>query len=489
MSAAPLTRRAFGRLAALSGAGLLLSRSAAAQLLDERTGAAVPQRILILGAGLAGLAAATKLIAEGHDVSLLEARTRPGGRVHTLREPFSDGLYAEAGAGRIPSTHALTLETVKRCALELEPFYPASGAGVFLAGGFLAAAERQVVPFGGNPSLASPALGFNARERAAGANGLSALYFDRVREEIRALPDDGWPYRGLSHYKDVSYAEFLARQGASPAAIHLMAQGFETDSLLDYARDALSHVVPMLWKIRGGNDQLPRALAQPLQGRIRYGAEVRRIEQDARGVRIAYVAGGAQHTLRADRAICTIPFTVLREIEVSPAFSAAKRRAIDGMYLGPVARVFVQTRTRFWERDGRNGFATVDQPMEIWSPSFNQPGTRGLLMSYAYEALARETSALPPEQQIERMLALFERVHPGARDEFEAAATYSWGNEKYSRGAFLVTRPGEFELLDHVATPEGRVHFAGEHASPWPGWMQGALHSGLRAASEVGVAR
>ena len=96
---------------------------------------------------------------------------------------------------------------------------------------------------------------------------------------------------------------------------------------------------------------MPRALAQPLQGRIRYGAEVRRIEQDARGARIAYVAGGAQHTLRADRAICTLPFTVLREIEVSPAFSAAKRRAIDGMYLGPVARVFVQTRTRFWERD------------------------------------------------------------------------------------------------------------------------------------------
>ncbi len=483
MSAA-LTRRAFGRLAALSSAGLLLDRTAAAQLLDERAATAPPQRVLILGAGLAGLAAAAKLVAEGHDVLLLEARTRPGGRVHTLREPFSDGLYAEAGAGRIPSTHALTLEYVKRCALELDPFYPESGAGVFLAGD-----ERQVVPFGGNPSLASPALGFNARERAAGANGLSALYFDRVREEIRALPKDAWPFREFAHYKDSTYAEFLAQQGASPAAIRLMAQGFEADSLLDFAHDAVSHAVPMLWKIRGGNDHLPRALAEPLRERLRYGAEVRRIEQDARGVRVAYIAGGTHHVERADRAICTIPFTVLREIEVSPAFSAAKRHTIDGLYSGPVARVFVQTRTRFWERDGRNGFASVDQPMEVWSPSFNQPGARGLLMSYAYEDLARETSALPPEVRIERMLALFERIHPGVRDEFEAAATHSWLNEKYSRGAFLVTRPGEFELLEHVATPEGRVHFAGEHTSPWPGWMQGALHSGLRAAGEVGGVR
>ena len=106
-------------------------------------------------------------------------------------------------------------------------------------------------------------------------------------------------------------------------------------------------------------------------------------------------------------------------------------------------------------------------------------------MAYIYEELAREYSALAPQARINRTLDLFEQVHPGARAEFETATTWSWSNEPYSRGAFLTTRPGEFKLLAGAAAPEGRVHFAGEHTSPWPDWIQGALHSGLRAAREV----
>src|SRR5262249_2632476 len=150
-----------------------------------------------------------------------------------------------------------------------------------------------------------------------------------------------------------------------------------------------------------------------------------------------------------------------------------------------VARVLVQTRTRFWEREGLNGFATVDQPMEIWSPTYNQPGKRGIVMSYIYEKLAGEYSGLSPQAQIDRTLALYEQVHPGIGREFETATTWSWDNEKYSRGAYLVTRAGEFDMLSHAAAAEGRVHFAGEHTSPWPGWIQGALHSGLRVAQEI----
>src|SRR6187397_3322041 len=82
------------------------------------------RKVLVLGAGMAGLVAAYELGKLGHDVTVLEARTRPGGRVHTLREPFSDGLYAEAGAARIPDNHDLTLKYVSTFELPLEPFYP-----------------------------------------------------------------------------------------------------------------------------------------------------------------------------------------------------------------------------------------------------------------------------------------------------------------------------------------------------------------------------
>jgi monoamine oxidase len=480
---ARIRRRGLLKLAGLAGAGLALDRAEARALLDLASGGRGAKRVLILGAGIAGLVAAEKLRELGHEALLLEARSRPGGRVHTLREPFSDGLYAEAGAGRIPSTHALTLEVVRRNSLELDPFYPTRGDTVFLWRG-----RRVVVPAGGSPATAALAPKLNAREREAGLAGLSALYFDRLREEIRALPADGWPFPAFPKYKDLTYGEFLARQGASADAIEHLTQGFADDSLLDYAHDALSHAVPMLWKIRGGNDLLPRAMASRLRAQIRYGAEVRRIEQSARGVRVAFEAGGVTHAESADRVICTIPFPVLRDIELSPAVSAGKRRAIDELYLGPVARVFVQTRTRFWERDGRNGFATVDRPMEIWSPTHDQSGERGIVMSYIYEAAAREYSALPEADRIARTLDLFEQIHPGLRETFETATSWSWLNEKYSRGAYLVARVGDFALLEHVATPEGRIHFAGEHSSPWPGWIQGALHSGLRAAQEVHAA-
>jgi monoamine oxidase len=241
----------------------------------------------------------------------------------------------------------------------------------------------------------------------------------------------------------------------------------------------------MLSKIRGGNDRLPQAMAGALGAQIRYGAEVQRIEQSATGVRVSYRSGGQQQQASADRVICTIPFTVLRHIGIAPALSAAKARTVQNLYLGPVARVYVQTHSRYWEQQGLNGFASVDQAMELWSPTFHQPGTRGILMSYIYEDLAREYSAQSPADQIERSITLFDQVHPGLRPEVEAATTWSWLNEPYSRGAFLVARPDQFELLRDIAVPEGRIHFAGEHTSPWPGWIQGALHSGLRTADEV----
>lgn len=485
----PMTRRQFVRLVGIAGGGLALEPAFGLQPSSDKAGTdrerrpASGRKVIILGAGVAGLAAGLKLRETGHDVTILEARTRPGGRVHTLREPFSDALYAEAGAGRIPVTHALTLEYVSRFNLELDPFYPDWGADVLLWRN-----KRVVVPYGGKADLTQLRVNFTQREREAGFAGLSKLYLEKTREEIRALPAAGWPYPAFNRYKDVSYGDFLRQQGASSDAIEYLAQGFEDDSLFDYAHDAVSHAVPQLWKIRGGNDLLPRAMAQPLKEQIRYGAEVRRIEQNAARVSVTYISGGIHYTEAADRLICTIPFTVLRDIEVSPAWSTGKARAVRDLYLGAVARVFVQTRTRFWERQKLNGFATVDQPMELWSPTFNQPGTRGILMSYIYERLAREYSAQTPQAQIDRTLELFEQVHPGVRENFETATTWSWLNEPYSRGAYLVTKAGQFEQLKYVATPEGRVHFAGEHTSPWPGWIQGALHSGLRTANEINAA-
>src|ERR1043165_8278571 len=114
----PMNRRTFIQRSALAIAGASLSR------FNFITVSAAPKRIIIIGAGMAGLSAGYELTQLGHEVTILEARARPGGRVHTLRERFDDGLYAEAGAARIPEDHNLTLKYVKLFNLPLEPMYP-----------------------------------------------------------------------------------------------------------------------------------------------------------------------------------------------------------------------------------------------------------------------------------------------------------------------------------------------------------------------------
>jgi monoamine oxidase len=113
-----ITRRQFLKRSAVAAAAVSLAQSNA---FGAITVGPSPKKILIIGAGMAGLCAGYELTQLGHDVTILEARTRPGGRVHTLREPFSDGLYAEAGAARIPDNHDLTLKYVKLFGVTLEP--------------------------------------------------------------------------------------------------------------------------------------------------------------------------------------------------------------------------------------------------------------------------------------------------------------------------------------------------------------------------------
>ncbi|HKC24462.1 MAG TPA: FAD-dependent oxidoreductase, partial [Thermoanaerobaculia bacterium] len=443
-----------------------------------------PKRIAVLGAGLGGLSAAFELAAAGHDVTILEAQRRPGGRVQTLRD-FSDGLYAEAGAGRIPDTHRVTLHYVRLFGLRLAPFYPTTPSQLAYLRGkrirfdSLARIDMSQVP-----------LALTAEERTAGLDGMEERY---VRAAFRGLGDfeaEGWPSETLRReYEGLTFGELLEKNGASKDAIAYLSTGFEDDSALDFLRDAVSHNTKELFKIVGGNDRLPHEFAERLKERIRYGAVVREIRQTASGVEVLYEQAGAPSRVEADRAVCALPFSILRHLAVVPAFPEDKRAAIEKLRYGNVTRVVLQTRTRFWTRAGLNGFALVDRPMEVWSPSFDQPGTRGLLTAYTYERLARELGALTEPERIRSVASYLAEVHPGLDRELEGGVSKCWDEDPFARGAYTLFNPGELSTLPPILRrPEGRIHFAGEHVSPYPGWMQGALMSGLRAAREANEA-
>lgn len=367
------------------------------------------QKVLVLGAGLAGLSAAYELTAAGHDVTVLEAQERPGGRVLTLRKGFADGLYAEAGAARIPPWHEWTLFYAKLLGLSLEPFFPQTGSFVVVDEG-----KRRLESW--------------------------TEYADAIRAK-RGLPLDQRRY------------------------------GFRINRRSEW------------YKIRGGSDLFPRAFVERLGPKVIYESAVKRIEQDPQRVRVRFMQRGQLQTMEGDQLVCTIPFPVLRRIETAPVFSERKREVIEELVYAMAARICLQTKERFWESRGENGFGVTDWPAEIWQPSLGQPGRRGILQFYLHHTEAIQMLAYGETGRVEHALDRMEEAVPGARRHFEVAVEKYWCQDIWAGGAYSAPREDQWEA---IAAVEGRVHFAGEHTTPFEnGWMQGALESGYRVAREV----
>jgi monoamine oxidase len=458
-------------------------QSAAALPAALTLGRQVRPRVIVVGAGLAGLAAAYELDAAGHDVTVLEARTRPGGRVYTMREPFSDGLYAEAGAARIQDTHAFTLRYAKQFDLALDPFWPNEGTSITqVAGRRISGPPRFLV------NLADVPLPFSDEERKLGHGPSLVKYLFSHLPALGDVTEAHWTARDLSRFEQ-PIAEFCRLQGASPALLKLLALGHDLGgmSTLHLLRDSAVGAATRDWySIRGGNDLLPRALAARLAERISYGTPVVRIEQDPASVRVTCLRAETPLTITGDYAVCAIPLPVLRRVEIAPELPPLKRAAVDEVEFMPMARVFLQSRQRFWLARGESGWANTDDPMDVWDYTRGQPGTRGILGAYTSGRMARQISARDPAARGAFVLEMMERVHPGIRQHYEGSASYSWVTDPWALGAAAEFKAGQLSrFYAAMRTPEGRIHFAGEHTSPWSGWMNGGLESGNRAAAEI----
>jgi len=334
-----------------------------------------------MGAGLAGLSAAYELDRAGHDAVVLEAQVRPGGRVQTLRSPFSDGLYAETGAARIPDNHDLTLKYLKAFGLSLTPFYPERGDYLDVVRG-QAAQRRKPLD--------------ESESTFAGDNPL-----DSILKEVGDPSAPKWSGASLLPYDEISTLELLRRLGLSDKTISTVWLGAATLEDLDtvsalwvlrYSASELTETTR--FKIEGGNDQLPKEFARRLSGRMRYGAGVTGIKQDPDRVEVFYDQLGASRKLAGDYLVCTLPFPVLRGIRVEPEFSPGKQRAIKELQYGSVTRSLVQVSQRFWDKSGANGFARTDAPAEVWHATWDQPGPRGVLAFYIREETARRVARL-----------------------------------------------------------------------------------------------
>jgi monoamine oxidase len=448
----------------------------------HRVQASTPETVVVVGAGPAGLAAAHRLRGSAKRVIVLEARDTAGGRIRTVRAPFDDGLYGEAGAARISEAHSFTLGWVNELGLSIMPFAATNGAALLTVHGKRFSASD-------NESLRAVDLDLRPDERGLTPGALLNRYVGDVLADVGALDPGADVYRSWQTYDSETWPNWLRGRGASESAVALMTLGADPmalSALYVLRQIALHGGARRYYTIRGGMDRLPKAIAADLGDSVKYNAAVVSIDHGPNNVKVSYVENGRNATITADRVVLAVPFSTLRRIAINPRFSTEKMQAIESLAYYPATRVLFQTRDRFWTKAGMSGTARTDYALETWDDSYGQNGKAGILSGTIGGRMDSALAPLDARARLEAAKKMMSQPFPEIANTLDKSVIQRWDDDPWARGAFAAFAPEQMtHFMPTIAHPEGRVHFAGEHTSPWTGWMEGALRSGERVAQEI----
>ena len=466
----------------------LLSSSLSGQLAQA---AGQGKKVLVIGGGAAGLCAGYELRKAGCEVTVFEQRPIPGGRMMTIREPFADGQVAEAGAMVLGTkiiedyVSEFSLPTV---AADLTTM---RSAPFFLRGQYIDADE--------NGSYSWP-LDVNEDEQGLSRGALLSKYWYGATADTRSAHRFAdFPFKALHEMDQLSFADFLRRQGATEAAIEIMTIGYfdqvgdgpESYSALSALTDVIAfnslEINIPAFQIVGGNDLLPKSFADRLGDAVRFDSPVRAIEQTGNGVKLSVHGPDGQYDVSGDYVICAAPLHALRDIDMPANLPGWRRDAFEKIEPTSITRTFLQFKERFWEKAGRSPAARTDLPIQgVFPTASQQPGSRGILESFTGGAKARVFNDMSDDAAIELVLTEMSKVHPEARDSFEVGAVVRWDKEPGLHGCQAYFKPGQLHrYFPRLAEPEGRVYFAGDHVGGLPGYTFSALLSAQKAVLDI----
>lgn len=436
------------------------------------------RRILVLGAGMAGLTAALALHRRGHLVDVLEYQNRVGGRLLSI--PLEGGQFTEAGGGHFRTNMPLVCGYVEKFNLPLIAMN--DGCPRYHVGGLV-----------GDGTLTSPwPWPMRPDERNVELSALLARYLVRAGINLHTVLQPSWPDTAtLERYDDVDLKELLQSLGASDAFLRLVdahaAEATVGTAVLALLPDFAYHFADRnLFRLAGGNETLPRILAAALGPRVHLNTPVTAIEQTAQQATVTTADGRRWH---GDEVISTIPFTILRTLPITPRLLPRKQELIDELDWTPVVKVYVQTKGLPWLKQGVRGWpmAASDRPWErVIDITGNERGGHGNVFFYLTGKNAENYLRRPQATRANELLQQFQADLPGLLDdEVLTLGEFSWPDQPWIQAAFANLPVGGGWMIREWQTPEGRLHFAGDFTTLKSGWVEGAIESGLRAAQQI----
>jgi monoamine oxidase len=456
-----------------------------------RARAAAPPRVVVVGAGLAGLTCAHRLKQAGVLASVHEASDRLGGRCWSIRGKFAPGLVAEHGGELIDTGHIEIRQLCQELGLATDNLLRAEANGtepLYYFDGRAYTDAEATEDFNGvyqklHKDVSAASYPTTYRISTQRGRDLDAM---TITEWIEESVPGGMSSR-FGQLLDVTYNIEFGAECSEQSALNLI-------YLLGYigqGRLRLFGKSDEKHHVRGGNDQIPAALGAALPGQITMGSELVAIRRNTASYTLTFRQGPATKTVTADRVVLALPFSIMRRsVDWSRAgFGPEKSRAIREVGMGTNSKLNVGFKTRHWQALGCNGDTYSDTGFQnTWEVSRGQPGTAGILVDYTGGRIGDTFRTGTPESRARGFLAQLEPVLPGVTDQWDGRATVDhWPSQPWARGSYSYYKPGQYSAFGGSEEEvSGACHFAGEHTTQdFQGYLQGAVFSGQRAAAEV----
>jgi monoamine oxidase len=450
-----LTRRKFLTRASVAAVGMIAASKAL------RVAASTPAKIVILGAGFAGLSAAYLLSKQGISATILEARSRIGGRVFSHTIDSTDKLVVELGAEWVGASHKRVIELCQELGLELKNNQ--FDTHLIYKGRY----------FDQNSWDYSESCQKKIQEILDAYSNLS----EANKAELDRM--DWWRYlvnNGIGG-QDLDLRELLDSTDFGESIRHVSALA----ALSEYAESSKKN--EMDYKIVGGNHQLAQAMAAKIgTEKILLNHKVVSVTQSGETVTITCENG---FKIEANKIICTLPTFAISQINWEPMLPHDKREAINALQYSRINKNALLYNQRFW-KDESFDLATDILPHYFYHATKNQPAQKGALISYTIGDKADVFARQSDEWRSRVVNDALKPAFGDTQSHLLSQASYYWGNDNFSRGAYAIYRPGQwFTIRPILERKFENIHFAGEHLADWQGFMEGAVNTGEAAAQQI----